>query len=159
MKKYLSDYIRNVLRNLGLFTLAMSVFVSLCGEKVKGITPLAALGSKGIPVRVLFQALLVNLIGVALARLFLSEAVIKDMKPSLRIILATGCAFLTVFAAIIGFGWIPLHEEGSIPGLCVFAVCFPCIFIYSAHRFIRREQAENQQLADALSKYKAEHTI
>ena len=155
MKKYLSDYIRNVLRNLGLFTLAMSVFVSLCGEKVMGITPLAALGSKGIPVRVLFQALLVNLIGVALARLFLSEAVIKDMKPSLRIILATGCAFLTVFAAIIGFGWIPLHEKGGIAGFICFTGCFLICFVSRAILFIRREKQENQQLADALSRYKS----
>ena len=155
MKKYLSDYIRNVLRNLGLFTLAMSVFVSLCGEKVMGITPLAALGSKGIPVRVLFQALLVNLIGVALARLFLSEAVIKDMKPSLRIILATGCAFLTVFAAIIGFGWIPLHEEGGIAGIICFTGCFLICFVSRAVLFLRREKQENQQLADALSRYKS----
>ena len=155
MKKYLSDYIRNVLRNLGLFTLAMSVFVSLCGEKVMGITPLAALGSKGIPVRVLFQALLVNLIGVALARLFLSEAVIKDMKPSLRIILATGCVFLTVFAAIIGFGWIPLHEEGGIAGFICFVCCFLICFVSRAVLFLRREKQENQQLADALSRYKS----
>ena len=155
MKKYLSDYIRNVLRNLGLFTLAMSVFVSLCGEKVMGITPLAALGSKGIPVRVLFQALLVNLIGVALARLFLSEAVIKDMKPSLRIILATGCVFLTVFAAIIGFGWIPLHEKGGIAGIICFTGCFLICFVSRAILFIRREKQENQQLADALSRYKS----
>ena len=155
MKKYLSDYIRNVLRNLGLFTLAMSVFVSLCGEKVMGITPLAALGSKGIPVRVLFQALLVNLIGVALARLFLSEAVIKDMKPSLRIILATGCAFLTVFAAIIGFGWIPLHEKGGIAGIICFVCCFLICFVSRAVLFLRREKQENQQLADALSRYKS----
>ena len=155
MKKYLSDYIRNVLRNLGLFTLAMSVFVSLCGEKVMGITPLAALGSKGIPVRVLFQALLVNLIGVALARLFLSEAVIKDMKPGLRIILATGCAFLTVFAAIIGFGWIPLHEEGGIAGFICFVCCFLICFVSRAVLFLRREKQENQQLADALSRYKS----
>ena len=155
MKKYLSDYIRNVLRNLGLFTLAMSVFVSLCGEKVKGITPLAALGSKGIPVRVLFQALFVNLIGVALARLFLSEAVIKDMKPSLRIILATGCVFLTVFAAIIGFGWIPLHEKGGIAGFICFVCCFLICFVSRAILFIRREKQENAQLADALSRYKS----
>ena len=155
MKKYLSDYIRNVLRNLGLFTLGMSVFVSLCGEKVMGITPLAALGSKGIPVRVLFQALLVNLIGVALARLFLSEAVIKDMKPSLRVILATGSAFLTVLVCILAFGWIPLHEKGGIAGIICFTGCFLICFVSRAILFIRREKQENQQLADALRRYKS----
>ena len=155
MKKYLSDYIRNVLRNLGLFILAMSVFVSLCGEKVKGITPLAALGSKGIPVRVLFQALLVNLIAVALARLFLSEAVIKDMKPGLRVILATGSAFLTVLVCILAFGWIPLHEKGGIAGIICFTGCFLICFVSHAILFIRREKQENQQLADALSRYKS----
>lgn len=155
MKKYLSDYIRNVLRNLGLFTLAMSVFVSLYGEKVMGITPLAALGSKGIPVRVLFQALLVNLIAVALARLFLSEAVIKDMKPGLRVILATGSAFLTVLVCILAFGWIPLHEKGGIAGIICFVCCFLICFVSRAVLFLRREKQENQQLADALSRYKS----
>lgn len=155
MKKYLSDYIQNVLRNLGLFTLAMCVFVSLCGEQVKAVTPLAALGSEGITVRVIFQALLANLIGVGLARLFLSSTVIKDMTPSLRMILATGSAFVTVLCFILVCGWIPLRESGGIIGFICFIATFFCVFLFRAHRFIRHENAENRQLAEALDRYKS----
>ena len=155
MKKFLTDYIRNVLRNLGLFTLGMAAFVSLFGEKARGISPLTALGSEGITVRLILQALLANLIAVGLARLFLSEAVIREMNPGLRVILATGSAFLTVLICILTFGWIPLHKEGGIAGCIIFTGCFLICFVSRAILFIRREKQENQQLADALSRYKS----
>ncbi len=155
MKKFLSDYITNVLRNLGLAALALSAFVSLFGEQAKDITPLAALGSAGITVRVMLQMLLANLIAVALARLFLSETVIKDMKPGLRVILATGSAFLTVLVCILAFGWIPLHEKGGIAGFICFVCCFLICFVSRAVLFLRREKQENQRLADALDRYKS----
>ena len=41
MKKYLFDFIQNVLRNIGLFTLAICVFVSLFDEQAKAVTRLA----------------------------------------------------------------------------------------------------------------------
>ena len=155
MKKLLSDYIQNVLRNVGLFTLAESVFVALIGEKAKGITPLAALGSSGISVRLILQVLLVNLISVGLARLFLSSAVIKDMKPSRRMILATVSVFLTVLGCILVCGWIPLRESGGIIGFICFVATFFCAFLFCAHRFISREAAENRRLAEALDRYKS----
>ena len=155
MKKLLNDYIVNVLRNLGLFTLAMCVFVSLFGDQVKSVTPLAALGSEGIPVRIIVQALLANLIGVGLTRVFLSNTVIKDMKPSVRMILATGSVFVTVLCIILVCGWIPLKENGGNIGLICFIATFFCVFLIRAYRFISREKAENRELADALDRYKS----
>ena len=155
MKKHILGYIKAVLFNLGLSSLATVILIMLFGDEIKGISTIGALGSEGIPVRLYLQLLFLCLIVNGLSRLFLSSLVIKNMKPSLRIILAAGCAFPIVLGSAILFGWIPVHETGGLIGIAVAAVCFPCCFYFSARRFIRREKAENEQLAKALERYKA----
>lgn len=155
MKKHILNYIKAVLFNLGLSTLGASVIIMLFGDQMKGGSTIGALGSEGVPVCLIIQLLCLCLIVNALARLFLSDLVIKDMKPSLRIILAAGCACPIVLGSAIFFGWIPVHEPGGIIGIAVGAACFLCAFTCSARRFIRREEAENKQLAEALERYKS----
>ncbi len=158
MKKQILDFIKAVLFNLGLATLGMTVFVMLSGDQLRGFSTIGALGSAGVPVRLILQLLFLSMIVNALGRLFLSSLVIKNMKPSLRMILAAGCACPIVLGSVIFFGWIPVHETGGIVGIAVAAICFLCVFTCSARRFIRKEREENQQLADALSQYKSSHT-
>lgn len=155
MKNTILNYIKAVLFNLGLSTLGSSVVIMLCGDQMKGLSTIGALGSEGVPVRLILQLLLLCMTVNALARLFLTDTLIKDMKPSLRIILATACAFPLVLGAAVFFGWIPVHESGGIIGIAIGAVCFFCVFTCSARRFIRREEAENKQLAAALERYKS----
>ncbi|HAG14869.1 MAG TPA: hypothetical protein DCG49_13565 [Ruminococcus sp.] len=76
------------------------------------------------------------------------------MQPSRRIIPAAIAAFLPVLIGILAFGWIPLHAEGGFIRFICFIGCFLVCFISRAILFIRREKAENQQLADAPKRYK-----
>ena len=155
MKKAIVNYFRAVLINLGLSTLGMTGIVMLAGDQIKGRSTIGALGSGGVPVRLIFQLLFLSMTVNALGRLFLSDAVIKNMKPSLRIILAAGCALPIVLGSAVFFGWIPVRESGGRIGILFAAVVFLCAFTCSARRFIRREEAENKQLAEALERYKS----
>ena len=153
MKKHLQKYIRAVLFSFGLCITAITVFVMLLGDTVKDGTAITALGSQGIPAAVVIQFLLANMAVTAVRGLFISDAVFKNMKPALRLILALLSMFLTVLGFILVCGWFPLNPLV----LAVFAVSF-LIPAFSVAGMLRRERDENERLAAALQQYKSGHS-
>lgn len=151
MKKHLRNYILNVMFSFGLTTAFLTVIIRSVGDRLKGETGMTMLGSNGIPILFLLQFLIADMIVMAFRMLFLSDFLIKDMKPSLRVILF----MVTALAAMTGFilvcGWFPPS------GMIVFIPGSVCAVILNAIRMYRREEAKNKELADALEQYKSTH--
>jgi hypothetical protein len=135
----------------GLTAAFMTVIVMLLGDEVGAETAVTALGSGGLPTAFLLQLLAAVMTVAALRMLFLSDLLIKRMKPSLRVFFVLVTALLTMLAFILYFGWFPPR------GLIVFVPCAVCILILNTVRLLRREEAKNRELADALDRYKSTH--
>ena len=151
MKKHLRTYFLNVMFAFGLTVTFLTIVIRLVGDEIKGETGMTMLGSGGIPTAFLLQFLIADMIVMALRKLFLSDLCIKNMKPSLRVILFLITALLTMTGFILGCGWFPPA------GLCVFIPGSVCAIILNAVRMFRRENAKNKEFADALEQYKSAH--
>ena len=149
MKKHLWTYFLNVMFAFGLTTAFLTAAVRLAGDGIKGETAMTALGSGGLPTAFLLQLLTAEMIVMAFHKLFLSDLFIKGMKPSLRVILFLVTALLTMTGFILFFGWLPPK------GLTVFLPCAVCVIILNAVRLLRREEAKNRALAEALEQYQS----
>ena len=151
MKKHLWTYFLNVMFAFGLTVAFSTIVIMLVGDELKGEAGITMLGSEGIPIAFLLQFLIADMIVMALRKLFLSDLCIKNMKPSLRVILFLVTALCTMTGFILAFRWFPPV------GLFVFIPGSVCAIIVNAVRMLRRENAKNNELADALEQYKFTH--
>lgn len=151
MKKHLWTYFLNVMFSFGLTVAFSTIVIMLVSDEIKGETGMTMLGSEGIPIAFLLQFLIADMIVMAFRTLFLSDLFIKNMKPSLRVVLLLVTSLLTMTGFILVCGWFPPV------GLCVFIPGSVCAIIVNAVKLFRRENAKNKELADALEQYKSTH--
>lgn len=124
-KKMLLDYLSMVMISLGACALILGVLTATLGDRLKPISTMFALGSAGIPLRVLFQYLGLLMIIAALRWLLFREDVQHRLPSGARTVYMVAAAAGCAIVFILVFGWFPADMWQAWLGFGVsFAVCF-----------------------------------
>lgn len=152
-RKTFFDYAAQVLMIFGLTVAAISLCSFAAGDKGKELSTFFALGSQGLSHATLAQIMGLSVL-ITLARfLFFSDRVIKNLSVRAR----TAGMLISCVAAIVAFvlifDWFPGSDVWA--WVC-FAASFVLCFTVSYLLTKKREQVENDKMAEALERLKSE---
>lgn len=152
-EKTIFDYLSQVLIIFAVTILILMATCVIFGEESKEISPMFAMGNKGLPISTMLQFLLSSVLVVILRIVFFTDYLIKKMPLFMRTILMYLSVIAVSIMLVIIFDWFPLKTGfGWIGFFCGFIVCATgstlVIFI--------KDKKENDKMQMALEKLKQE---
>lgn len=150
-KKTVFNYLSQVLIVFGFAILTMNIFCLAFGNSAKGLSPMFALGSRGLPIETVFQFLLLSAIIIGLRFVFFTDIFIKKMPIYLRTICMLTSVIIIMTAFIAVFHWFPINMWQP---WVMFFICFIVSFLGSYFVMILKEKTENKRMAEALQRLK-----
>lgn len=150
-KRNIFDYLAQVLTVFGFAMVMMNLFCLIFGDSAKGFSAMFALGSKGIPIEIAIQFLLISVLVVGARLIFFTDTFIKKMPVWLRTICMLALVIIIITFFIIAFHWFPVNMWQP---WVMFIISFLLSFLGSYFVMILREKVENKRMADALQRLK-----
>lgn len=152
-KKTIFDYLAQVLTVFGFSMLTLNLLCFLVGESAAEISPMFALGRRGIPVEIVFQFFAVAFLVVGARFVFFTDVVIKGMPLWLRTMCMLGTVVAVIVLFVLLFGWFPVDMWQP---WVMFVVCFGLCFLGSYSVMAWKEKMENKRMDEALQRLKKE---
>lgn len=150
-KKTIFDYLAQVMVVFGFSMLVMNVFCLIFGNSAKDFSAMFALGSGGIPVKVVFQFLCISVLLVGIRFVFFTDILIKKMPVWLRTVCMLTMVLVMISVFIIMFRWFPVTMWQP---WAMFFICFGLSFVGSSFVMIIKEKAEDRKMEEALRRLK-----
>ena len=149
-KKTIFNYIAQGFMTYGVMVVIFIVFDLCIGASTAEYSTLFELGSVGLTTHTLLQLLLLAVIVTASQIIFMTDAVIKNMKMITRNIIFISTIFIAIVAFVFAFGWFPVNDVRAWIG---FVISFTISM--TASLLITRivEKSENKKMQEALDKY------
>lgn len=129
------------------------MIIQMTGDASGETSNMFSLGSEGLTSLLLLQFLIISFVIIGLQYLFFSERMFRDMSQSSRIIGMLGSILVLMSIMILLFDWFP---EGEIISWVLFVSFFMASFGVSIAVISIKERMENRQMAEGLSRYKAQ---
>lgn len=152
-RKTIFDYMIQICASFGFTMLCMLCFTRVFGDEAKQVSDMFALGSAGIPLKIMLEFVLLNILVVFWQYVFFTDRFIKKMGTVGRTIWMLSAIIITIVIFIIRFAWFPAQE--GIPWL-LFFLCFAICFVSSWMLSVAKTRAEDRKLARALQRKKQE---
>lgn len=147
-RKNVFDYGGQILGIFGFIMIFMAIATALCGTDCKEYA-LFGLSDKGVPIEIMFQFLLISIIGVFLRYVFFTDRLIKHMSLTLRIVIMATLTYLCTSLFIILFHWFPIDLWGAwIMSFISFMICLMVSLLIT----VTRNRLENKKLEAGLAK-------
>lgn len=150
-KKTVFGYLAQVLVVFGFAMLMLNIFCLVFGDSAKDFSAMFGLGSKGIPIDIVFQFLCISVLIVGVRFIFFTDAFIKEMPIWLRTVCMLTVIILLIAAFVAGFHWFPVDMWEP---WAMFFLCFGISFAGSYCVMRMKEKAENKRMEEALERLK-----
>lgn len=150
-KKTIFNYLAQVMIVFGFAMLVMNIFCILFGNSAKDFSSMFELGNEGVPVKIVFQFLLVSALIIGVRIIFFTDMLIKKMPIWLRTICMLVSVVIIIAAFIISFHWFPVDMWQP---WAMFFICFGISFLGSYFIMTIKEKVENRQMEEALRRLK-----
>ena len=150
-KKIIFDFGCRVFCSFGFSMMFMAVFSGLVGDEAKEVSTLFALGTKGVPVYVIWQFLGINILIGGFNFLFFSERIIREMSVFVRTLCMLGSVVVLIGFFAYFFGWFPIDMWQAWLG---FFVSFGTCFAISLFIMKWKEKVENRKMEEGLKRVK-----
>lgn len=152
-RKTIFDFLGSVFMIYGITITMLLMIIQMTGDASGETSNMFSLGSEGLTSLLLLQFLIISFVIIGLQYLFFSERMFRDMSQSSRIIGMLGSILVLMSIMILLFDWFP---EGEIISWVLFVSFFMASFGVSIAVISIKERMENRQMAEGLSRYKAQ---
>ncbi|MCM1088424.1 MAG: hypothetical protein NC419_09720 [Muribaculaceae bacterium] len=150
-KKTIFSYLGQVFMIFGITIAILNLLCLLFGENAQTVSTMFALGKEGISVATMLQFLLVSVGTVVFRFIFFTDAVIKDMRLTVRTIGMVIAEILMIVVFVLVFDWFPA-DNWQPWGM--FLLCFIVCFGVSVTITDWKERLENKRMEAALARLK-----
>lgn len=150
-KKTIFDFGNQVFCSFGFSMMAMAVFSRMVGDEAKEISTLFSMGTEGVPVSVMWQFLIVNILITGYRFFFFSEKTIRHMSVIKRTLCMLCSVILTVAVFVYFCGWFPFDVwQAWLAFFLSFGICF----VISLFLMKWKEKLENRKMEEGLKRVK-----
>ncbi len=146
-------YLSQVFMIYGITVLLLNIFCLIFGEDAQTVSTIFSLGSNGVAVSTMLQFLLAISLIVILRFIIMTDAIIKKMSITARIVTMFGGVLIIMVSFIFAFGWFDVNEALA---WVMFGVCFILSCAISTFISVLAEKQENKKLEEALRRLKEE---
>ena len=146
-------FLQKVFVIYGITTLILNIFTLFFGNDAKEMSTIFSFGRDALGVKTSMEFLLATFILVFIENLFMTDAIIKKMKTTIRICLMFVSIFAVVSLLVAVFGWFP--TDLALPWI-LFIICFAISSAVSTIITAYSEKQENKKLDEALKRFKGE---
>lgn len=150
-KKSIFQYLAQILIVFGFAMLVMNIFCLVVGNDAKGFSSMFELGNQGVPVKTVFQFLLVSTLIIGLRVIFFTDLLIRKMAIWVRTICMLASVVLLLAGFILAFHWFPVNMWRA---WAMFLLCFGLSFLGSCLVMTLKEKVENRRMEEALRRLK-----
>lgn len=155
-KDTIFDFMINVMVIFAVAVISICVFTFCFGADAKDVSPIFALGEKGIPLSTIIQFLVMSFIITILRWIFFTDKLIKTSSLTFRIIFMFIAVIIAIAILTAAFQWFPVNM--AKPWI-MFFICFAISATVSIIISHLKEKKDNEKLQEALELLKQEDLL
>lgn len=155
-KDTIFDFMINVMVIFAVAVISICVFTFCFGADAKDVSPIFALGEKGIPLSTIIQFLVMSFIITILRWIFFTDKLIKTSSLTFRIVFMFIAVIIAIAILAATFQWFPVNM--AKPWI-MFFICFAISATVSIIISNLKEKKDNEKLQEALELLKQEDLL
>lgn len=155
-KDTIFDFMINVMVIFAVSVISICFFTFCFGEDAKGVSPIFALGERGIPLSTIIQFLVMSFMITILRWIFFTDKLIKTSSLTVRIVFMFITVIITIAVLAAVFQWFPLN---MVKPWIMFFICFTICATVSVIISNLKERKDNEKLQEALELLKQEDLL